>query len=51
MTFLADESVLDALTETFAVNHELELGDRLIAALRAAAQPEERRDRCARPGS
>ncbi|HEX5192672.1 MAG TPA: DUF1028 domain-containing protein [Solirubrobacteraceae bacterium] len=35
---LADESVLDAMTETFAVNHELELGDRLVAALRAAAQ-------------
>jgi uncharacterized Ntn-hydrolase superfamily protein len=34
---LADESVLDALTETFTGNAELELGDRLIAALRAAS--------------
>ena len=33
---LADESVLDALIESFADNAELELGDRLIAALRAA---------------
>jgi uncharacterized Ntn-hydrolase superfamily protein len=34
---LADESVLDALTEAFAGNAELELGDRLIATLRAAS--------------
>jgi uncharacterized Ntn-hydrolase superfamily protein len=34
---LADPSVLDALIESFSDNAELELGDRLIAALRAAA--------------
>jgi len=34
---LADESVLDALTASFVEHAELGLGDRLIAALRAAA--------------
>ena len=35
---LADESVLDALMDEFAATGEHELGDRLIAALRAGAR-------------